>query len=49
MIINDVSNLSRGIEIFLTDEDFYQKTKNREFEFKYLLDEDYIVNNFAKK
>lgn len=49
LIINDVSNLSRGMEIFLTDEIFYQKTKNREFEFKYLLDEDYIVNNFVKK
>jgi len=45
---NVVSNLGRGIEMFLTDEDFYQKTKNRDFEFKYLLDKDYIVNNFVE-
>jgi glycosyltransferase involved in cell wall biosynthesis len=47
-IINNISNLGRGIEKFLNDEDFYQKTKNREFKFKYLLDKDYIVNNFVK-
>jgi glycosyltransferase involved in cell wall biosynthesis len=44
----NVVALSAAIELLINDEKFYQKTKNSEFIFNHLLEENYVTNNFIK-